>query len=395
MRLSRAERSLVSDWWFSIDRSLIATVLALMFAGLLFSFGAGPAAADRLGVHEYHFTLRHALFLAAALVIFFWASLLSPRQMRWLAAALVLLGAALMVATLLQGIERNGAVRWLVAGGFTVQPSEIVKPGFTVLCAWLMAEGVQRTDVPATQIALGLLGLFAGLLLLQPDVGQAILAGLIWGGMFFMAGYPLRWLLAVIAVAIGGLIMVYHAVPHAAARIDTFLGWSEGLSEQTALALSAFSQGGWLGRGAGEGVLKTRLPDSHNDYIFAVIAEELGILTCLFLLGLFVLLMVRGARAAWREESPYIRLATGGLLMLIGFQALINMAVNVNLLPAKGMTLPFISYGGSSLLSMALAAGMIAGLTRRRPKSGGYRRAAVAAEFGASHDAAPARGMRT
>ncbi len=394
MRLSRAERSLVSDWWFSIDRSLVATVLALMFAGMLFSFGAGPAAAERLGAGEYHFTQRHALFLAASLVVFFWASLLSPRQMRRLAAVLFVLGCALMVAALIQGVERNGAVRWLVAGGFTIQPSEIVKPGFTVLCAWLMAEGVWRTDVPATQIALGLLVLFAGLLLLQPDVGQAVLAGLIWGGLFFMAGYPLRWLLAVIAVAISGLVAIYHVVPHAAARIDAFLGWGEGLSEQTALALSAFSHGGWLGRGAGEGILKTRLPDSHNDYIFAVIAEELGIVTCLLLLGLFVFLMVRGARAALREESPYIRLATGGLLMLIGFQAFINMAVNVNLLPAKGMTLPFISYGGSSLLSMALAAGMVAGLTRRRPNAGSYRRADEAAEFGASHEAPP-RGMRT
>jgi cell division protein FtsW len=367
MRLSRAERSLLSDWWFSIDHRLLAAVLFLMLAGLVVSFGAGPAAAERMGLDDFHFVQRHATFLGAALLVLFPVSMLGPRGVRRLALVLCLGGLVVMVAALFQGIERNGAVRWLHFAGFAFQPSEMVKPGFVVFSAWLLSEGARRRDVPATELAVALLIVFAGLLALQPDIGQIALVSVVWAGMFLAAGYPLRWMFAIAAVAAFAMIAAYWTIPHAAERVDAFMGWGETVSDQTAIALSAFSEGGWFGRGPGEGVLKTRLPDPHNDYVFAVIAEELGIAACLFLLAVYGYVTLRAGAAALKQQSPFIRVAICGLAMLFGFQALINMAVNVNLLPAKGMTLPFISYGGSSLVSMSVAMAMVVALTRRRP----------------------------
>jgi len=367
MRFSRAERSVLSDWWFSIDHRLLAGVLFLMLAGMVMAFGAGPAAAERLGLPDFHFVERHAAFLLLALAVLVPVSMLSPRGVRRLALLLCLVGLALMAAALWQGIERNGAVRWLHVAGSVFQPSEIVKPGFVVLSAWLLCEGSRRDDVPATPLAVGLLATFAALLALQPDIGQAALISMVWAGMFLAAGYPLRWMLVIALAGATGLLAVYWTIPHATARIDSFMGWDTSISDQTAIALSAFSEGGWFGRGPGEGVLKSRLPDAHNDYIFAVIAEELGIAACLLLVAGYAFVTLRAGAAALRQQSPFIRVAISGLAMLFGFQALINMAVNVNLLPAKGMTLPFISYGGSSLVSMSVAMAMVLALARRRP----------------------------
>lgn len=393
MRLSRAERSLLSDWWFSIDRMLLAAVLLLMLAGLVFSFAAGPAAAERLELDELHFVKRHALTLIPAVMLLICVSMLSPKQLRRLSLILVMAGLAAMAAALLQGVEKNGAARWLFVSGVSFQPSEFVKPGFVVLTAWLFAEAMQREDVPATGIAASLLLIFVGLLVVQPDIGQAVLIVLTWGALFFAAGYPLRWMLALVGLFAVGLILAYFAVPHVTERVDAFLSPQMHPGDQTALALSAFADGGWFGRGPGEGVIKSRVPDSHNDYVFAVIAEELGIVACLLLVAVYGFIIWRVFTAALREPSPFIRLAASGLLMLFGFQAVINMAVNVNLLPAKGMTLPFISYGGSSLLSMSVTMAMILGLTRRRPLGESLSRFREAVGIDADAGAASARGI--
>jgi cell division protein FtsW len=395
MRLSRAERSLLSDWWFSIDHRLLAAVLFLMLAGIVMAFGAGPPAANRLGLPDFHFVERHAMFFLGALAVLLSVSMIGPRGVRRLSLVLCLVGLALMVAALSQGIERNGAVRWVHFAGFAFQPSEIVKPGFVVISAWLLAEGAQRRDVPATEFALVLLLVFVGLLALQPDIGQIALIGAVWAGMFLAAGYPLRWMLAIAVAGFAALVASYWTIPHVTKRIDAFMGWGGAMSDQTVIALTAFSQGGWFGRGPGEGMLKTRLPDAHNDYIFAVIGEEYGIAACLLLVGVYAFIALRAGAAALRQHSPFIRVAISGLAMLFGFQALINMAVNVNLLPAKGMTLPFISYGGSSLVSMALAMAMIIALTRRRPNTEAFSRPERPAEMRAGRLAASQREMRT
>ncbi len=395
MRLSRAERSLLSDWWFSIDHRLLAAVLFLMLAGMIMAFGAGPPAAGRLGLPDFYFVERHALFFLAALAALIAVSMLGPRGVRRLALLMCSGGLALMGLALHQGVELNGAVRWVHLAGFAFQPSEIVKPGFVVVSAWLLAEGARRRDVPATEFAIALLIIFVGLLALQPDIGQIALITLVWAGMFMAAGYPLRWLLAIALAGIAGLVIVYVTIPHAAERIDAFMGWGGSVSGQTAIALSAFAEGGWFGRGPGEGVLKTRLPDAHNDYIFAVIAEELGIAGCLLLVGVYAFIALRAVAGVLKQHSPFVRVAISGLAMLFGFQALINMAVNVNLLPAKGMTLPFISYGGSSLVSMAVAMAMIVALSRRRPNTEALSWLARPADLQAARVAATPREIRT
>ncbi len=395
MRLSRAERSLFSDWWFSIDHRLLAAVGLLMLAGLVMAFAAGPSAAGRIGAGDFHYVARHAVFVLVALAVLVGVSMLGPRGVRRLALLMCLGGLVLMAAALLQGIERNGAVRWLHLGWGAFQPSELVKPGFVVISAWLLSEGARRDDVPATPLAIGLLVTFAGLLALQPDIGQVGLMLLVWAGMFLAAGYPLRWLVLLAGAGALGLIVVYWTLPHAAERIDAFMGWGAGPSDQTAIALSAFTEGGWFGRGPGEGVLKTRLPDAHNDFIFAVIAEELGIAACLALLALYGFVALRAGAAALRQSSPFVRVAISGLAMLFGFQALINMAVNVNLLPAKGMTLPFVSYGGSSLVSMAAAMAMVLALARRRADAEALTWPDRTADLRAARTAATPRGIQS
>jgi len=369
MRLTRSDRSVLSDWWFTIDRLMLSAVLLLMLGGLVLSMAASPPIADRLGLEPYYFVKRHALFLLPASLIVFAASLLNPKQMRRLSLALVAIGFGLMVATLIVGPEIKGATRWLQVGPFSLQPSELVKPGFVVVCAWLFSESQRRKDMPGWQMAAGLYIAFVVLLVLQPDFGQVLLISIVWGGLFFLAGLHLIWVGALAGLALVGMVIAYFTVPHVSARIDRFLNPSTGDTYQLDRALQSFVEGGWFGRGPGEGTLKQVLPDSHTDFIFAVAAEEYGLIACLVLVALFGFIVLRGMRHSLSEPNDFIRYAVAGLMLLFGLQALINMAVNLGMLPAKGMTLPFISYGGSSLISMGLTLGMVLGLTRRRPRS--------------------------
>ncbi len=366
MSLSRADQSLFSDWWFSIDRTLIALTAVLLVAGIVASLAATPPIAARLGLDPFHFVVRHALFAAIGFALFLAVSTLSPRQIRRLALWLLLAGLALMAAAFAQGIERNGAIRWLSIAGFSLQPSEIAKPGFVVLSAWLLSEGRRRADVPALPISLALLALFAVMLVLQPDVGQAFLMMAVWASLFFLAGYPVRWVALLSAAVWACAILAYFTLDHVRQRIHAFLNPPPAGHTQADMALAAFREGGWFGRGPGEGVAKVSLPDSHTDYVFAVVAEEFGIISCLFLVLIYALLAWRGMTVRSGEASDDTNLAKAGLTLMIVMQALTNMAVTVNLVPAKGVTLPLISHGGSSLLATAVALGMILSLSRKR-----------------------------
>jgi cell division protein FtsW len=374
MRFSRTDRSVISEWWFSVDRKLIGSVLAVMVLGALISLAASPGAASRLGEPPMHFFARHLFFLLPSALLLIGASMLNVRQMRRVGLILFFGGLAMIVVALVQGIERNGAVRWLDIGSQSIQPSEFAKPGFVILTAWLFGESSRRQDMPTLTISLALLAAFAALLVAQPDIGQTFLITLVWGGLFFLAGYSVVWIAMAIGAAGGGLFAAYLTIPHVRSRFDRFWDPGAGDTHQTDTALAAFREGGWFGRGPGEGRIKLDLPDAHTDYIFAVIAEEFGIILCLVLVAVYAFIVWRGFRAASRSRDPFIRLALSGLMMLFGFQALINMAVNVDLLPAKGMTLPFISYGGSSILAMALTMGLALGLARRRPEGGSLYR---------------------
>jgi cell division protein FtsW len=378
MRITRADRSVLSDWWFTVDRLMFFGLLLLMGAGLVLSLAASPPIAAKFNVEPFHFVRRHAALLFPCVAIMFAASTLTPKQIRRVSLGIFLAGIALMALILVIGPEVKGAKRWLQIGALSVQPSEFVKPAFVVLTAWLFNESQKRPDVPGIPIAVALFAIFATLLVLQPDFGQTLLVTLVWGALFFMAGINMVWVAALGAAAIAGLVAAYFLVPHVASRIDRFLDPASGDTYQTDRSIESFLHGGWFGRGPGEGTVKNVLPDSHTDFIFAVTAEEYGLIACLILLALFAFIVLRGLSKASQEPDGFIRHAVAGLVMLFGLQAFINMAVNVGLLPAKGMTLPFISYGGSSLLAMALTMGFALGLTRKRPMAGQLKRGAAA-----------------
>jgi cell division protein FtsW len=374
MRLTRADRSVLSDWWFTVDRLMFFALLLLMGAGVVLSLAASPPIAAKYHLEPFYFVRRHAALLLPAVAIMFAASTLTPKQIRRTSLVIFVVSIALMALILVLGPEIKGAKRWLQLGTVSIQPSEFVKPAFIVLTAWLFNESQKRRDVPGIQLAVALYAIFAVLLIMQPDFGQTLLITLVWGALFYMAGINLVWIGALGAAGVAGIVSVYFLVPHVASRIDRFLNPESGDTYQTDRSLDSFLHGGWFGRGPGEGTVKNVLPDSHTDFIFAVTAEEYGLIACLILLALFAFIVLRGLSKASQEPDGFIRHAVAGLVMLFGLQALINIAVNVGLLPSKGMTLPFISYGGSSLLAMALTMGFALGLTRKRPMTGHLKR---------------------
>ncbi|MEM9751042.1 MAG: putative lipid II flippase FtsW [Pseudomonadota bacterium] len=365
---SRTDRSPVSAWWWTVDRGSLAAIAALALIGLIILMAAGPVAADRKGIsNEFHFIVRQVVFLGPALGLAFGASLLSPLGVRRVSLAVFLGGLALLGLTLIVGPEINGAQRWLPIGPIAVQPSEFVKPAFVVLAAWMFAEQRKVPRFPGAAIAFGLYVVFAGLLAAQPDYGQTLLVTAVWLTLFFIAGQPWIWIAGFLGLSSVAAFIAYAHVPHVASRIDRFLDPSSGDNYQPEVALKAIEAGGPLGRGPGEGVVKHHLPDAHTDYIFAVAGEEYGLIAGLVLIVLFGTIVMRAYARALGQTSPFAQLAACGLATMIGVQAFINMGVSLSLLPAKGMTLPFVSYGGSSLLATALTFGFLLALTRRRP----------------------------
>lgn len=368
--VSRAEPSLSGRWWWSIDRLILTALVALMVSGVVLLMAGGPPVAERLGLSTFHFVNRQAAYLVGALVIFLVVSLMTPRQVRRMALLIYVVSLAMVVGTLYFGVEVKGARRWLTLGPLgSVQPSEFLKPAFVVLAAWAFAEGTRRPDLPGTILALLLLPVTIVPLVLQPDFGQTMLVSLVWAGLFFVAGLHWFWVIGLGGVGAVGILVAYELVPHVRARIERFMDKGSGDTFQIDTALESFAQGGWLGKGPGEGTVKRILPDAHTDFIFAVTAEEFGVLVCMLLVMLFAVIVLRSLFVAQKAEDPFIRLAVTGLALLFGIQAAINMMVNLHMMPAKGMTLPFISYGGSSLLSLAVGTGFLLALTRRRPRS--------------------------
>ena len=367
--VSRAERTPFSAWWWTIDRLLLGALVALMLAGIVLSLAASPSVATRIGLDPFYFANRHMMYLAPAFVVLIGMSFLTPRQIRRTAIIVFAVSLALVAATLFFGVEIKGARRWIVLAGINIQPSEFLKPAFVVLISWLFAESARRPEMPANTMALAMLLLVVTLLVMQPDFGHTMLIALVWGALFFMAGMRMIWVAGLAGTAVLGLAGAYVTVPHVAKRIKQFMDKSSGDTFQVDTAVEAFQRGGWFGRGPGEGTVKRILPDSHADFVMAVAAEEFGIVLCLILVSLFAFIVLRSLMHAFRTEDAFTRFAVSGLAMLFGIQAAINMAVNLHLMPAKGMTLPFISYGGSSLISLAYGMGMLLALTRDRPRA--------------------------
>ncbi len=382
--VSRADKSLLAEWWRTIDKPLLSALLFLMLCGFLMSFAGSPPVAERIGVGEFHFIKRHAFFLVPAIVIMIGFSMFSPKQVRRAAFIMFAFSVIALLATLFIGSSAKGSSRWIYIAGFTLQPSEFVKPAFVIITAWLFAENSRRPDIPGNLFSIILFGIVAALLIVQPDFGQTMLIAIVWGALFFMAGMPWIWIMVLGAIAVVGMLTAYLMFSHVASRINRFIT-GEGDNYQVDRGIDALVNGGWLGQGPGEGTVKNILPDSHTDFLFAVIAEEFGIIACMLLVGLFAFVVLRGLAKSLHENDAYVRMSASGLVLLFGFQSMINIGVNLKLLPAKGMTLPFISYGGSSMIAMAMGMGFLLALTRSRPE----RRQSSSIGFGI-HIAKPA-----
>jgi len=362
---SRTDNSVLSRWWWTVDRWMLALVLALAGVGIWLTLTASPAVAERLGLDAMHFVKRQAVFMTLGLGTVFAVSLMSATMVRRMAVLGLPVMLLLMIATLLIGPEIKGATRWLQIGSFTLQPSEFMKPFFIVTTAWVLSSHFSDEKIPAKQVAFGLYLLVVSLLILQPDFGQTILISTVWFAQMALAGLPMMWMVLTGCVGVLGLGLGYALLPHVASRIDRFINPASGDTYQTDKAMEAFEAGGMLGKGPGEGAVKLHLPDAHTDYIFAVVGEEFGAIACVLLLVLFAGIVVRGLAHLLEEENPFRLLAAAGLIMQFGLQTLINVGVNLALLPSKGMTLPFISYGGSSMLALAIGMGMMLALTKR------------------------------
>lgn len=378
--VSRADRGALADWFWTIDRFFLATFILLMGIGFMLSFAASPPVAERIGLPSFHFVERHAVFLAPSIIVMIGLSFLTPRQVRRAAIILLALSIVMMVLALFFGAEIKGSRRWFSIGSFSIQPSEFLKPAFVVVCAWLFAEHARQPEVPGNLFAIILFGIVAALLVAQPDLGQTILTSAVWGSMFFMAGMPWLWIIVLGGLGAGGLVSAYYIFPHVAGRIDRFMT-GEGDTFQVDTAREAIIRGDWFGQGPGEGIVKRILPDSHTDFIFSVAAEEFGIIFCMVLVAIFAFIVIRGLSHAYREKNDFNRFAVAGLVLQIGIQSMINIGVNLELMPAKGMTLPLISYGGSSMIAICITAGFILALTRHRPE----KRAQERSLFRVSH----------
>lgn len=370
---ARTDKRPVTEWWRTVDQVMVLSIAGLAIFGMFVSVATSSATEIRGGPEAVYFFGRHILYTLAALAALIFLSMRSVREIRSLATILYVGALFALVLTLVIGPEINGAQRWLRLGPFSIQPSEFLKPAFVVLVAWSLSEGNRIPGFPGRLLSLLLLGAPMFLFLLQPDVGQTALMTAVWGALLFAAGLPWGWTIGLGIMAAMMLGTAYMIFPHVANRIDMFVMGSETGRTQVDYALEALRNGGLTGVGPGEGTVKSSVPDAHTDFAFAVMGEELGLWTCMAVALLFLAIVARGLMRTMNEQDHFVQLASAGLFLLFGMQAFINMAVNLGILPATGMTLPFISYGGSSLVATGVTLGFALALTRRR--AGSRRRA--------------------
>ncbi len=362
---SRLSKSRLANWWWTVDKVTLSLTLVLIFIGAFLVFSASPSVARRIGFADYHFIKRQLLFIFISLFIIFALSLQRLKTIRRIAIIGYALTLILMMFTLFAGYETKGASRWIRLFGFSLQPSEFIKPTFVVVSAWLLDGSKKFEDFPGGLLSAGLFALTAGMLLLQPDVGMTIVVSCIWGFQLFLAGLPMALVGILGLVAVAGAIGAYFTFDHVHDRVQQFLASGDNLGYQVRKSLEAFANGNLLGRGPGEGTVKLNLPDAHTDFIFAVAGEEFGIWLCLILVALFGIIVIRSLMLSLKDNNLFIVYASAGLAASFGLQAIINMASTLHLMPTKGMTLPFISYGGSSLFASAITIGMLLAITRK------------------------------
>lgn len=361
----RTDKSVFSRWWWSVDRLTVAALLILVVVGIMLVTAASPSVAERLGLHPFYFVKRQLIFLMPTLIIMFGVSLMDRKTIWRTASVTLVIAAILMVMALVFGAQVKGATRWVSFMGVSIQPSEFIKPAFAIVGAWLIARHKQEENFYGRQIATGVYLTLLCLLLLQPDLGMSFVLTCIFGTHIFLSGLSMILISALVILGAGGLFCAYLFFPHVTSRVDRFLDPAAGDTYQVQKSLDAFSHGGLFGTGPGHGQVKLTLPDAHADFVFAVAGEEFGMLFAIMLILLFCFIIIRSITRVYKSDDLFIVLGSAGLLVQFGMQSLIHMGSSVQLLPAKGMTLPFISYGGSSLLSMGLAMGMLLALTRK------------------------------
>ena len=366
MVFAKHGRSFLGSWWWTIDRlTLVAVVIIIAFSAIMVTT-ASPAVADRIGVGSYYFVKRQLVFLILSILIITFFSFCSTDSIKKISALGFLFFGFLMLLTLIYGVEIKGARRWIGIGSFSLQPSEFIKPFFAVITGWILSKRYSSRDFPAFRIAILLYLVIIISLFLQPDFGIIVTISCVWGGQLFLAGLSISWILALIITGIFGVTIAYVVLPHVAQRINSFLDPSLSENYQIKKSISAFINGGMFGKGPGEGTVKQFLPDSHTDFIFAVVGEELGVVTCLLVIALFMFIVIRGFIRISNQTDLFSAYSVAGLLMLFGIQSIVNMGVTVHLLPTKGMTLPFISYGGSSIFAVSILIGIILALTKKK-----------------------------
>lgn len=366
---AKSGEPIISHWWRTVDRVSLFAVLLLFAIGVLLGLAASPPLAERNGLGAFHYVNRQMIFGTAALAGMVFLSMQTPTTVRRLAViGFIAVFFAIVMLPFLGTDYGKGAVRWYSLGFISLQPSEFVKPTFVLFSAWLMSASVDLDGPPGRLMSFFVTVALTLLLALQPDFGQAALVLASWILMYFIAGAPMLLLIVLAAGIAGASMFAYNNSEHFARRIDGFLNPEIDPTSQMGFASNAIQEGGVFGVGVGEGSVKWSLPDAHTDFIIAVAAEEYGLVFCLFIIGLFMVITIRSLLRLVRERDPFVRIAGVGLSSLLAMQALINLGVAVRLLPAKGMTLPFVSYGGSSLIAAGMMLGMLLALTRRRPQ---------------------------
>jgi len=363
--LSRTDRSILGNWWWSVDRWLLLLFGTMILLGIFLVFSGGYGVATRTGYNPYHFVIRHVIFLIPTIFIAFVTSLLSSKGIKRLTIFMFLISILMLLTIPVIGHSVKGAARWIRLGSLSIQPSEFIKPFFAVLCAYILSCGFAKENLKRFGISLGILGFILMMLFMQPDFGQMIITSSIWAGEIFIAGMPIIVMLILGVLFLFGVVGIYFALPHVASRIDRFINPAVGDNYQVEKSLSSFKSGGFFGVGPGQGSISSRLPDSHADFIFAVAGEEIGAIFTIFLIMLFTTLLFRSLYLVLKTKDMFKILAVSGLIIQIGAQSIVHIGASLGLLPAKGMTLPFLSYGGSSMLALGFSMGIILALTKK------------------------------
>ena len=366
------KNNFINRWWKVIDQQTIIAMVILLAFSLMLVTTASPAVANRIGLTDNYFSSRHVVFLALAVIIILTFSLLDKKWIRRLAIFGFLGSLLMLVLVKFYGFEVKGATRWINIGGFSYQPSEFMKPFFAVVTGWILSLHYYE-EFPSFKVCFILFVSVAALLIIQPDFGMLVMVSAVFGIQLFVAGLPIIWLFIAIFASVFGSIGAYLLLPHVASRINRFLDPVNSENYQGTRSLEAFESGGLYGKGPGEGSVKQFLPDSHTDFIFAVAGEEFGAIICLMIIITFAYIVIRILINLLHEDDKFIQIAAIGIISQFGLQAVINMGVSLNLLPTKGMTLPFISYGGSSTLAISIGMGMLLGLTKRKASLVKYR----------------------